>query len=295
MLKSQRKITYYDAFDKYFALGSNLKQRDSKSVRKIVSGLIKLCHPDGLFTKEEIREYLVLAMEMRRRVKEQLKRIGGMEFWDTNFSYIDKETQEEIFVGLPEERGSHLIESNPLSPGVCYTSTSNGTVNSLVRIEVVALKGSGKVNVTGTNSQEVKENIKNTYNYIRANEKTILNEQHSLSGYDLNIQIRSLLGAYISGGIGSAVYVAILSAIYKKNLKAGLAVLGNISVGGSVESASFFADKVSLLSENGAKTVLVPMENLNEMTSLPLGVLGKTDTPFYGNSQMLLQKAVMGE
>jgi ATP-dependent Lon protease len=295
VLKSQRKTTYYDAVDRYFTLGAHLKQRDSKSIRRIVSGFIKLLHHDGEYTKQDIKEYLVIAMEMRRRVKEQLKRIGGMEFWDTNFSYIDKETQEEYFVGLPEERGSSLIESSPLPPGVCYTATSDGDNTALVKIEVVAIRGTGKLNVTGTNSQEVKENIKNTYNYLRANEKSILNEQHSLSGYDLNIQISNLMGASISGGIGSAVYVGIISAIYKKNLKAGLAVLGNISIGGAIERALNFADKVSLLSENGAKTVLVPMDNLSEMTTLPSSILGKTDTPFYANSQMMLQKAVMGE
>lgn len=295
ILKSQRKSTYYDALDKYFTLGSHIKQRDSKSVRKIVSSFIKLMHPDGNYTKEDVLEYLVIAMEMRRRVKEQLKRIGGMEFWDTNFSYIDKETQEEFFVNLPEEKGKSLIEATPLSPGVCYTATSDGVNNTLVKIEVVAIKGSGKMNITGTSSQEVKENIKNTFNYLRANEKSILNEQHTLSGYDLNIQISNMLGASISGGIGSAVYVAIISAIYKKNLKAGLAVLGNISIGGAVERAQNFADKVTLLSENGARTVLVPMDNLTEIGTLPTSVLGKTDVPFYGNSQMLLQKAVLNE
>lgn len=295
VLKSQRKTTYYDALDKYFSLGSHLKQRDSKSVRRIISGFIKLLHPNGEYSKEDIREYLIVAMEMRRRVKEQLKRIGGMEFWDTNFSYIDKETQEEIFVGLPEEKGSSLIEANPLAPGVCYTATSDADTNSLIKIEVVALKGSGKLNVTGTSSTEVKENIKNTFNYIRANEKTILNEQHSLASYDLNIQVSNIMGAAIHGGIGSAVYVAIISAIYKKNLKAGLAVLGNVSIGGAIERSLNFADKVTLLSENGAKTVIVPMDNLSEIGTLPTSILGKTDVPFYGNSQMLLQKSVLGE
>ena len=295
VLKSQRKTTYYDALDKYFSLGSHLKQRDSKSVRRIISGFIKLLHPNGEYSKEDIREYLIIAMEMRRRVKEQLKRIGGMEFWDTNFSYIDKETQEEIFVGLPEEKGSSLIEANPLAPGVCYTATSDGDSNSLIKIEVVALKGSGKINITGTSSTEVKENIKNTFNYIRANEKSILNEQHSLATYDLNIQVSNIMGASIHGGIGSAVYVAIISAIYKKNLKAGLAVLGNVSFGGAIERALNFADKVTLLSENGAKTVIVPMDNLSEIATLPTTILGKTDVPFYGNSQMLLQKSVLGE
>jgi len=286
ILKSQRKTTYYDALDRYFTLGAHLKQRDSKSVRRIISGFVKLLHPDGLFTKEDIREYLIIGMEMRRRVKEQLKRIGGMEFWDTNFSYIDKETQEEFFVGLPEEKGSSLIEANPLQPGVCYTATSDGENNSLVKIEVVALKGNGKVNVTGTNSQIVKENIKNTLSYLKANEKSILNEQHSLSNFDLNIQVSNLMGVGISGGIGSAVYVAILSALYKKNLKGGLAVLGNISIGGAVERALNFADKVTLLSENGAKSVLVPIDNLSEIGTLPPSILGKTDVPFYGNSQV---------
>lgn len=254
-----------------------------------------MLHPDGLYTKENIREYLIIAMEMRRRVKEQLKRIGGMEFWDTNFSYIDKETQEEIFVGLPEEKGSSLIEANPLPPGACYTATSDGENNALVKIEVVAIKGNGKLNVTGTNAQDVKENIKNTYNYPRVNEKSILNEQHTLSGIDLNIQISNLMGAFVTGGIGSAVYVAILSALYKKNLKAGLAVLGNLSIGGAIERAQNFPDKVTLLSDNGAKTVLVPMDNLTEIATLPTSILGKTDVPFYGNSQMLLPKAVLGE
>lgn len=295
VLKSQRKTTYYDALDKYFSLGSHLKQRDSKSVRKIVSGLIKLFHPDGNFTKDDIREYLEIAMEMRRRVKEQLKRIGGMEFWDTNFSYIDKDTQEEIYISLPEERGSSIIESNPLPPGVCYTSTSDGENVAIVRIEVVSIKGNGKVNVTGTNSSLVKEDIKNSVNYIKANEKTILTEQYSLSGIDLNIQVSNLIGASISSGIGSAIYVAIISAIYKKNLKPGLAVLGNISIGGAIERANNFADKVTMLSENGAKTVLVPMDNLPEIGTIPTTILGKTDVPFYINSQMLLQKAVLGE
>lgn len=295
VLKSQRKATYYDAIDKYFTLGSHLKQRDSKSVRRIVSGFIKLLHPDAVYCKEDIREYLIIAMEMRRRVKEQLKRIGGMEFWDTNFSYIDKETQEENFVGLPEEKGSSLIEANPLAPGVCYTATSDGDNNSLIKIEVVALKGSGKLNITGTNSTEVKENVKNTFNYIRANEKSILNEQHSLSNYDLNIQISNIMGASIHGGIGSAVYVGIISAIYKKNLKPGLAVLGNVSIGGAIERSLNFADKVTLLSENGAKTIIVPMDNLSEIGTIPTSILGKTDVPFYGNSQMMLQKSVLGE
>jgi len=294
-LKSFRKRTYTDALEKYFSLGSHLKQRDTKPVRKTVSGLIKLMHPDGNFTKKDVKEYLELAMEMRRRVKEQLKRIGGMEFWDTNFSFIDKETQEESFVGLPEEKGSHIIENTPLQPGVCYTNTSDGEHGALVKVEAITSAGSGKLFISGVGSNPVKENIKNTYQYIKANEKTILNQQHSLSNFDITIQVTTMLGAQVSTGIGSAVYLAIISSIYKKNLKPGLAVLGNISVGGAVERAINFADKITMLSENGAKTVIVPMDNLPELTNVPATILGNTDVPFYANNQMLMQKALLLE
>ena len=295
VLKSFRRTNYTDALEKYYSLGAHLKQRDTKPVKKIVSGLIKLFHPDGVYSKEDIRGYLEFALEMRRRVKEQLKRIGGMEFWDTNFSYIDKETQEEVFIGLPEEKGSNLIENTPLQPGVCYTGTSDGENVTLARIEAVVGTGNGKLNITGISGTTVKENIKNTYQYIKANEKTILSDKHSLSNFDITIQVSNLLGSTISTGIGSAVYVAIVSALYKKNLKAGLAVLGNISVGGAVERALNFADKVTMLSENGAKVVIVPMDNLNELSNIPPTVLGDTDVPFYQNNQMLMQKAILAD
>lgn len=286
----QRKKSYVNAIDDFFILGSQMKQRDTKPVRKTVSGLIKLMHPDGNYTKEDVRQYLEFAIEMRRRVKEQLKRIGGMEFWDTNFSYIDKETQEETFVTLPEERGSNLIEDVPLAPGTCYTATSDGDKVTLVKIEVVSIPGNGKLTISGNASTEVKEDVRNTYNYIRANEKTILSQQHSLNKLDVNIQITALLGSTVHKGIGSAIFTALVSSVFNRTLKPALAVLGNISIGGAIERALNFSDRVSLLSENGAKNVLVPMDNLQELANLPAAILGKTDVPFYSSSQMLIQK-----
>ena len=289
-LHHQRKKSYVNAIDDFFILGSQMKQRDTKPVRKTVSGLIKLMHPDGNYTKEDVRQYLEFAIEMRRRVKEQLKRIGGMEFWDTNFSYIDKDTHEETFVTLPEERGSNLIEDVPLAPGTCYTATSDGDKVALVKLEVVSIPGNGKLTISGNASTEVKEDVRNTYNYIRANEKTILSQQHSLNKLDVNIQITALLGSTVHKGIGGAVFTALVSSVFNRSLKPALAVLGNISIGGAIERALNFSDRVSLLSENGAKNVLVPMDNLQEMANLPAAILGKTDVPFYSSSQMLIQK-----
>ncbi|MGM9734059.1 MAG: protease Lon-related BREX system protein BrxL, partial [Prevotella sp.] len=291
-LHTQRKTTYTDAIDKYFTLGAQMKQRDTKPVRKTVSGLIKLMHPDGVFTKEDVRTYLVWAIEMRRRVKEQLKRIGGMEFWDTNFSYIDKDTQEEFFVAVPEERGSNLIEDAPLAPGTCYTATSNGDKVSLVKIEVVSIPGNGKLTITGSTSAEAKEDIRNTYNYIHANEKTILSQHHSLGSLDITVQITTMLGTGVYKGIGGATFAAIVSAVFGRNLKTALGVIGNISIGGAIERAINFNDRVSMLSENGARNVLVPMDNLAEMATLPPAILGKTDIPFYANTQMMIQKMI---
>lgn len=291
-MHQQRRKSYVNAIDDFFILGSQMKQRDTKPVRKTVSGLIKLMHPDGNYTKEDVRQYLETAIEMRRRVKEQLKRIGGMEFWDTNFSYIDKETQEETFVTLPEERGNNLIEDVPLAPGTCYTATSDGDKVTLVKIEVVSIPGNGKLTISGNASTDVKEDVRNTYNYIRANEKTILSQQHSLNKLDVNIQITALLGSTVHKGIGAAVFTALVSSVFNRSLKPALAVIGNISIGGAIERALNFSDRVSLLSENGAKNVLVPMDNLPEMATLPATILGKTDIPFYSNSQMLIQKMI---
>lgn len=292
MLHHLRKDNYTNALDEYFVLGSQLRQRDTKPVRKTVSGLIKLMHPDGNFTKEDVRKYVTWAIEMRRRVKEQLKRIGGMEFWDTNFSYIDKETQEESFVPVPEERGSNLIEDAPLPPGTCYTATCDGDKVSLIKIEVITMQGNGKLAVSGTSSAEVKEDIRNTYNYIRANESCILSQKHSLMRLDVTVQVTALLGTTQVEGIGSAVFAAIVSSVFGRNLKPALGIIGNISIGGAIVRAINFSDRVSLLSENGAKTVLVPMDNLPELASLPATILGKTDVPFYGNAQMLIHKFI---
>lgn len=193
---------------------------------------------------------------------------------------------------MPEERGNNLIEDAPLPPGNCYTAVSNGDNVALIKVETVALQGNGKLNMSGTANGALREDIKNVYNYIRANEKTLLSPGHSLARMDVTTQVSALLGQCVGSGIGSAVFISIMSAIYQKNLKSAAAVIGNISIGGAIERAINFSDRVSMLSENGAKIVAVPMENLQELTTLPPTVLGKTDVPLYGNVQTLLQKLI---
>jgi len=292
-LKAQRSLNRTDVAEKYFSFGKHLQNRDVKAVKKTVSGLIKLIHPDDNYTKEDVRFYVEIGMEMRRRVKEQLKKIGGMEFWDTNFSYIDKDTREEHYVNVPEEKGSGVIDHNPLAPGKVYTIGEGGEKLSLLQMETGVAKGSGLLNISGTSNMEVKRNVKNIFQYIKANEQRYLATNNSIKNYDISLQITPLVGNDIGTDLGSAAFVSVLSCIYKKELKPGLAILGDISVGGGIKKCDRFADLAAILSENGAKTILVPTENLQDIQSLPGSLIGKTDISFYADPQSLLQKAIL--
>jgi ATP-dependent Lon protease len=291
-LRAQRSLNRTDVAEKYFSFGKHLQNRDAKAVKKIVSGLIKLIHPDDNYTKEDVKRYVEVGMEMRRRVKEQLKRMGGMEFWDTNFSYIDKDKREEYYVNVIEEKGSSIIENQPLKPGKIYTVGESEKI-SLIQIETGVAKGSGSLNISGTSNVEIRRNIKNIFQYIKSNEQRYLTTNNSIENYDISLQLTPLMGNEIGTSLGSAAFVSILSCIYKKELKAGLAVLGDISVGGGIKKCDRFADMVAILSENGARTVLVPAENLKDMQSLPPSLIGKTDISFYSDPQSLIQKAIL--
>ena len=155
------------------------------------------------------------------------------------------------------------------------------------------MPGNGKLTISGSVSTDAREDVRNTYNYIRANERAILSQQHSLNKLDITVQISAILGTSVHKGIGGAVFSAVVSSVFNRNLKSALAVIGNISIGGAIERALNFNDRVSLLSENGAKNVIAPMENLADMATLPATVLGKTDVPLYANTQMLIQKMIM--
>lgn len=133
-----------------------------KAVRKIVSGFIKLLHPDGEVTKEEMEEYLAYAMEMRRRVKEQLKKMGGLEYWDTSFSYIDRDSGQETFVPVPEMGGGSLIIDGTLAPGGVYTIGTDASNNrlALFLLQAQMNPGSGRIIPLGNLSNRMKEALR---------------------------------------------------------------------------------------------------------------------------------------
>lgn len=170
-IRELRKENYGDALDQYFRLGRNLNQRDTIAVRKMVDGYIKLLYPDGSFTKDDVAECLTMALEMRRRVKEQLKKLGGMEFYDVNFSYIDNETFGEKFVSVPEQGGGKLIPEGMCNPGQVYTvSRGKSGMIGVFRLESQMLPGSGKFDRTGLGSdRDAKEATNTAFNFLKAN------------------------------------------------------------------------------------------------------------------------------
>jgi len=293
LLRQLRDYSYADSIDQYFGLGSHLNQRDSRAVRKTVSGLVKLIHPDDDYSKEDLVEYMEFAMEGRRRIKEQLKRLGGIEFFNTNFSYIDKETQEEKYVSVPEEGGSELISPDPLPPGTVYTVGETEDGHSLIRIECKAMSGNGNLKITGTNKTDIKNEVKTAKNYIKANSKRMLPENKSFDGTDLHVQLSPLLGGELGESFGVAALVSILSAMFEESLIEGVAVLGNLSIGGVVSKEQNLADKVQLLSENGAKSVFLPLENSQDIPNIPQGLLSDTDPKFYDEPQKAFTKALL--
>lgn len=284
ILRELRKSTYTDAIDKYFRLGNHLNQRDSKAVRKIVSGLLKLLHPDGNFTKQELEEYLVFGMEMRRRIKEQLKKIAGLEYWAINFSYFDIESGEEKFVIVPESGGGDLIPPGIPNPGVVFTIGTDRDDNkySLFRIEVQSMKGTGQKRITGAPSAFMKDAIHTAYDFVKANLKKLTVDK-SIKDYDLHIQVVNLMQSKEGTETGVAFFISILSSLLEKPVKEQMVVLGEMSIHGGLMRVNNLTERLQLAMDSGAKKVMLPSENKRDFADIPSDILDKMDLIFYSD------------
>ena len=280
----QRKTSYADVIEKYFSLGSHLNQRDVRAVRKTVSGYIKLLHPDGIFTREEVEEYLELALEGRRRVKEQLKKMGGLEYWAVNFSYIDQESRQETFVTVPEQTSGGLITPGQPEAGIAYTigtDRSDGR-HAIFRVEVQASKGKGSLNVTGAPSQAIRDAIKTAKTYLQSNSSR-LGIQRDPNEYDFHIQIVNLMQSKEGSETGVAFLIAMLSSMLGKPTIESLVVLGEMSIHGALMRVDSLAERLQLAMDNGAKRVLLPSENKRDFADIPSDVLDKVQIIFYSD------------
>ncbi len=279
-----RKRSYADAIDRYFRLGNNLKQRDVQAVRKTVSGLLKLLFPDGSFTKEDVRDALVYALRVRRRIKEQLKKIGGMEFFDVHFSYIDQETLEEFFVSVPEQGGSSLVSSDILNPGHLYmVSEGDNNMVGIFKLELQTVPGNGKLIRTGVASaSKMSDQIKIALNYFKANAHRVSGSIHP-DNADFLLQLIDLQGMGVPEYGGLALFVSLCSASLGRSVQPQLAVFGEMTLGGTIEPVSNLAASLQVAFDAGVKRILLPMTSAIDLPTIPPELFTKFQTSFYND------------
>ena len=292
-LRELRKEQYGDALDHYFRLGRNLNQRDTIAVRKMVGGLIKLLYPDGVYTKDQLEEILRLALEMRRRVKEQLKKLGGMEFYDVNFSYIDNETFDEHFVSVPEQGGGKLIPEGMTNPGQVYTVSRGKTgMIGVFRLESQMLPGNGKFDRTGIGSdREAREATNNAFNFLKANSNHI-SGSISTTNRDYNINYQDLQGIGMTGSLALPTLIALCSIALGKPALSSMAVLGEISITGTIIKVDELANALQVCHDSGAKKVLLPLTSAADLGTVPSELIGSFNLIFYSSAEDAVFKAL---
>jgi ATP-dependent Lon protease len=292
-LREMRKETFGDVLDKYFRLGSNLNQRDTIAVRKTVSGFAKLLYPDGVYTKQEIAEILELALEMRRRVKEQQKKIGGMEFFDVNFSYIDTESFDEHFVSSPEQSSGKLIPEGVSNPGQVYTASQGKSgMIGIYRLEAQMLPGNGKFDRTGIGSdREAREATNTAYNFLKAN-GNLISRSISTTTKDYIINYQDMQGLGMTKYLALPTLIAICSIALSKPLLSSTAVLGEISIGGTLIKVEELANVLQVCLDSGAKKVLLPITSAADLGQVPSDLVGAFSLIFYSSAQEAVFKAL---
>ena len=292
-IRELRKEQYGDALDKYFRLGTNLNQRDTIAVRKMVGGLLKLVYPDGEFTKEQLEEILKLAFEMRRRVKEQLKKLGGMEFYDVNFSYIDKDSFEEYYVSVPEQGGGKLIPEGMCNPGQVYTvSQGKSGIIGVFRLESQMLPGNGKFERTGIGSErEAREATNTAFNFLKANAGHI-SGTISTTTKDYIVNYQDLQGIGMTSKLALPTLIALASIALNKPTVSSLAVLGEISIAGTMIKVDELANALQVCLDSGAKKVLLPITSAADLGTVPSELIGCFNLIFYQSAEDAVFKAL---
>lgn len=291
-LRALRKHNFTEMIDRHFSLGAHLNARDVKAVRKTVSGLIKLIYPHGEMASDELAEITELAIEGRRRVKEQLKKLGSFEYHQTSFSYIDNETREERFVGVPEQGGRDMISSDPLAPGSVYTASvdDQGKVG-LYRLEVGCSPGTGKLKIAGGIDGTMRESIQRAFAYLAA-QKVKIGISQQVDMTDFHVEGIDLLSNHVPCEAGIALIVAMYSAIKKQSVLAGLVILGDMSIQGNIKSLRSLAEPLQVGMDNGARRALVPLENKRNFLEVSGDIVERVDPIFFSDPMTAAMKAL---
>ncbi|MDO4296516.1 MAG: protease Lon-related BREX system protein BrxL, partial [bacterium] len=237
---SMRKYDFTNSFAKYFSLNPNFNTRDDTAVRRTFSGLAKLIYPNEDMTKEETRELLSYAIECRRRVKEQLRKMNPAEFSDVELGYIDVETKEECIVSLPEVAKGSLIPETPEPFGYVYAigKSVEGRV-AVYHLENQLIAGSGKFdfrNVEGlANAQKgAKDSLMAAFHYFSQHSHQLPNDGRDFEDFDYSLYFNDLQNKGVSEEISVAEVVALFSALSRREVRPSLAVCGRVVMSGSM-------------------------------------------------------------
>lgn len=290
--REMRKRNFSDAINKYFKLGRDLNQRDTIAVKHTVSGLLKLLYPNEAYDKDAVRRCLEYALEVRRRVKEQLKKIGGMEFFDVHFSYIDNETMEERFISVPEQGGGSLIPDGPLNPGVIHTVATGGTHLGLYRLETQVTAGNGALKTSGIGSSSAaKEAMKVGFDYFKANAHRV-SASIKTGDHDYHIHVVELHNTGPTNAMTLASFVALCSGVFGKPIQQQMVILGSMSLGGSIIPVENLAESLQVAFDAGAKRILLPMASVKDIPTIPGELFAKFQTGFYADPVDAVFKAL---
>lgn len=291
-LRELRKHNFTEIIDRHFSLGSHLNARDVKAVRKTVSGLMKLIYPHGEVTKDELAELLELALEGRRRVKEQLKKMGSFEYHQTSFSFIDKETREERYVGVPEQGGRDTIAADPLAPGSVYSASvdDQGKVG-LYRLEVGCSPGTGKLKIAGGVDGLMKESLQRAFAYLKS-QKVKMGIGQQFDTTDFHVEAIDLLSNHVPCEAGIALVVAVYSALKRQSVLAGLVILGDLSIQGNIKAVRSLAEPLQVGMDNGARRAMVPLENKRNFLEVSGDIMERVDPVFFSDPMTAAMKAM---
>jgi ATP-dependent Lon protease len=288
-LREMRKHSFADAIDKWFKLGNNLNQRDTIAVRRTTSGLLKLVSPNGEYTKETVRKCLAYALEVRRRIKEQLKKIGGMEFYDVHFSYIDLEDGVERFVSVPEQSGGALVPEGRLQPGTLHTiSMGSAEMPGIYRVEIQSIPGSGKASGSGGAPREA---VRVAFDYFKAHASRV-SASIKPGERDIHTHVVELQNSGVPQALTLAGFIALCSATLGKPVQSQLAVMGDMSLGGTVVQVRNLAECMQVAFDAGAKRILLPMSSVTDIPSVPGELFAKFQTSFYSDPVDAVFKAL---
>jgi len=277
--------------------GGALSGRDTSSVNKTLNGLLKLMQPDPEApVSDELLEWAVkIALEYRRRVKEQQKRVGSAEFRNTHFSYRIGEDGVETFVTTPEIHSENTIGEDPMPPGQIWTINMGGNHDEptgLYKIEINAMPGSGVKILNKPAPPAFQECVRYAEQNLYSKAKELVGDRDSRN-HEFSVQLRAFDASKSGNGMGMAVLIGLCSSMLEKHIKGGLIIVGQLNLGGSLDTIYNAVNLAELAVEKGATTLLIPLNARKQLNELSDEMITKINIQYYTDLKDCLIKAIL--